>query len=143
MLKISSNDVEKYLVAGKELISNAYEDVKDEKEYGIYLKGIEIGISKTIAALYDADVDDNEIIQLLNKHWNINMEEAENRLRYEKEQAAIRELKLFMKRQGYSKTDINEFMKSNKVSPKIRHSNELWKLRRKPENLMKKVQEEK
>jgi hypothetical protein len=34
-------------------------------------------------------------------------------------------------------------MKSNNASIKIRHSNELWKLRRKPEKLMKAVQDSK
>lgn len=93
-----------------------------------------------MAALYDADVDDDEIIRVLNKYWGINRDEAENRLVYEKCQAAIRELERYLKMQGFSAIEINQFMKSNNASIKIRHSNELWKLRRKPEKLMKEVQ---
>ncbi|GEM_PF-1295476 len=147
MSKINSNDVKEYLAVGKEFIKdlflNVYGDVINQEGEEAFSDAIEIGISNTMAALYDAEVDDEEIIRALNKYWGINRDDAENRLIYEKRQAAIRELEQFLRMQGYSAIEIKQFMKSNKVSIKIRHSNELWKLRRKPEKLMKEVQEAK
>ena len=48
-----------------------------------------------------------------------------------------------MKLQGYSSDESTEFIKNNKESVKIRHDKELWKLRDKPERLMKAVQDKK
>lgn len=44
---------------------------------------LEIGITNTIAALYEANVEDNDIVELLNKHWGISRNEAD-RLVFEK-----------------------------------------------------------
>jgi DNA-binding protein H-NS len=73
----------------------------------------------------------------------INREETEENLVYEKCQAAIRELERYLKMQGFSAIDIKQFMKSNNASIKIRYNSELWKLRRRPEKLMKEVQDSK
>jgi hypothetical protein len=35
----------------------------------LLLRGIEIGIANTVAALYEANVEDSDIINLLNKYW--------------------------------------------------------------------------
>lgn len=144
MSKISSDDVKEYLATGGKIVAGLalklYGDSINQAGEAAFSDAIEIGITNTMAALYDADVDDNEIIRVLNKYWGINRDEAENRLVYEKCQAAIRELERYLKMQGFSAIEINQFMKSNNASIKIRHSNELWKLRRKPEKLMKEVQ---
>lgn len=59
---------------------------------------------------------------------------------YEKSQAANRELKQHLKMQGFSAIEIDQFIKSNNTSIKIRRNNELWKLRHNPEKLTKAVQ---
>lgn len=147
MSKISSNDVKEYLEAGGKIVGGLalkiYGESINQAGEAAFSDAIEIGITNTMAALYDADVDDDEIIRVLNKYWGINQDEAEKRLVFEKGQAAIRELKRHLKMQGYSAVKINQFMKSNKAYIKIKHSNELWKLRREPEKLMKEVQESK
>jgi hypothetical protein len=144
MSKIQIDDVKKYLAtSGKivaDLVLKSYDDSKNQDKEEIFSDAIEIGIINTISALYDADVNDDEIIRILNKYWGINKDEAEERLIFEKFQAAIRELEGYLKMQGYSAAEIRQFMKSNQASIKIRHNNELWKLRRKPEKLMKEVQ---
>ncbi|WLR60175.1 hypothetical protein [Guptibacillus hwajinpoensis] len=145
MVAINSDDVKEYIAAGTKLVADlafkAYGDNISQVGETAFLDAIEIGITNTIAALYDADVGDNEIISILNKHWGINRDEAEKRLIYEKSQATIRELKRHLKMQGLTTTEIDQFMISNKASIKIKRNNELWKLRRKPEKLMKEVQE--
>jgi intein/homing endonuclease len=147
MSAISSDDVKEYLAAGGKFVAGlalkVYGDSINQAGEAAFSNAIEIGITNTIAALYDADVDDDEIIIVLNKYWGINRDEAEKRLVFEKGQAAISELERYLKMQGFSAIKINQFMKSNNASIKIRHSNELWKLRRKPEKLMKEVQDSK
>ncbi|MEH7249770.1 hypothetical protein V7114_23670 [Neobacillus niacini] len=147
MLKISSDDVKEYLAAGGKFVADLaleiYGDSINQAGEAAFSNAIEIGITNTIAALYDTDVDDEEIIRVLNKYWGINQDEAEKRLVYEKRLAAIRELERYLMMQGFSAREIEQFMKSNDASIKIRHSNELWKLRRKPEKLMKEVQDSK
>lgn len=145
MSKISSDDVKEYLAAGGKIAASLalklYGDSINQAGEVAFSDAIEIGITNTISALYDADVDEERIFHVLNKYWGINRDEAEERLIYEKSQAAIRELKHFLKMQNYSATKINEFMESYRVSIKIRHDNELWKLRRNPEKLMQVVQD--
>lgn len=147
MARINSDDVKEYFLEGgkivRDLALKLYGDSVNQAGEVAFSDAIEVGIENTIAALYDADVDDDEIIRVLNKFWGINRAVAEDRLVFEKSQAAIRELKRFLKMEGYSSSKINEFMKSNKVSIKIRHNNELWKLRNDPMRLMKEVQESK
>ena len=147
MSKISGDDVKDYLATGGKIVTSLalklYGDSINQAGEAAFSDAIEIGITNTMAALYDADVDDNEIIRVLNKYWGINRDEAEERLVFEKSQAAIRELKWFLKVQGFSVIEIDQFMRSNNASIKIRHNNELWKLRRKPEKLMKAVQDSK
>lgn len=142
-----SDDVKEYLAAGGKIVAGLtlklYGDSINQAGEAAFSDAIEIGITNTMAALYDADVDDDEIIRVLNKYWGINRDEAEERLIYEKRQAAIRELERYLKMQGFSAIEIKQFMKTNNASIKIRHSNELWKLRRKPEKLMKEVQDSK
>lgn len=147
MPKISSEDVKEYLETGGKIVAGLdlklYGESINQAGEAAFSDAIEIGITNTLAALYDADVDDEEIIRVLNKYWGINRDEAEGRLVFEKCQATIRELKRYLKMHGFSAKEINQFMISNNASIKIKHSNELWKLRRKPEKLMKEVQDTK
>ncbi|HHX60616.1 MAG TPA: hypothetical protein GX707_07875 [Epulopiscium sp.] len=147
MSKISSDDVKEYVEAGGKIVAGLalklYGDSINQAGGVAFSDAIEIGITNTMAALYDADVGKDEIIRVLNKYWGINKDEAEERIVYEKSQAAIRELERYLKMQGFTAIEINQFMKSNKASIKIRHNNELWKLRRTPEKLMKAVQDSK
>lgn len=147
MTRISSDDVKEYLASGGKIVAGVAlkflgESISQAGEIA-FSDAIEIGINNTIAALYDAEVDDDEIIRVLNKYWGINRYDAEERLVYEKYQATIRELKRYLKMQGFSDKAVNQFMMSNNASIKIKQRNELWKLRHKPDKLMKEVQDSK
>ena len=69
--------------------------------------------------------------------------EAEERLLYEKSQAAIRSLCHYLKMQGFSKAEVQQFMFSNNACIKIRRNKEFWKLKKDPKKLMKLVVENK
>lgn len=144
MPKIKMDDVKECLAVGGKALANlaleVYGESINQAGESAYLDAIEIGITNTISALYDTDTSDDEIIRVLNKFWGINKNEAEERLLYEKHNAVSRELKHYLKMQGFSSEDITRFMLSNKASAKIRHNHELLKLRRTPEKLMKEVQ---
>lgn len=147
MAKLKNEYIKEYLKQGKEILGDLFRNIYGESLNRVgeeaFSEAIEKGIENTIASLYDSDVSDYEIIRVLNKFWGINKNEAESRIIYEKDQATIREIKHYLKMQGCSDIRIKEFMKLNRVSIKIRHNNELWKLRRRPEKLMQEVQKEK
>ncbi len=143
MVNFKSEDINEYLIQVKNSIRKNYGEKMNEVAEEAFLQAIEIGIENTIASLYDTNVNDDEIISALNKFWGINKNEAESRIIYEKSKATIRELEYYLKMQGWDASKINQFMKSNMVRIKIRHNNELWKLRRKPEKLMQEVQKPK
>lgn len=46
---------------------------------------IEIGIKNTITSLYEANVDDMEILRIVSEQWEIRMEDVEDRLVWEKD----------------------------------------------------------
>ena len=145
MSKISGDDIKDFFVTGGKIVAGLalkfYGDSINQAGEEAFSDAVEIGISNTVAALLDADVVDDEIIRVLNKYWGCNQDETESRLIHEKSQATINELKHYLKMQGYSGIEIDRFMKSNKAAAKIRHNNELWKLKRNPEELMKSVKE--
>ena len=147
MGKLKNEDIKEYLKEGKEILGNLFINIYGESLNRVsedaFSEAIEKGIENTIASLYDADVSDDEIIRVLNKYWGINKSGAESSIIYEKSQATIREVKHYLKMQGWSDIRIKDFMKLNRVSIKIRHNNELWKLRRRPEKLIQEVQKEK
>lgn len=73
----------------KEILGESLTSIEEK----IFCDAINIGIENTIAALYDADIEDEKIIELLNKYWGINYREATERLAHEKRQALKRVLK--------------------------------------------------
>jgi hypothetical protein len=117
-----------------------YGDSLDQAGEQAFSEAIELGIENTVASLYDAKVSDKEIIRVVCEHWGISHQDAEDRLVWEKKQAAIRSLKQYLKLQGYSSLDIKEFMSETKVLVRIRHEKDLWKLKDAPEKLFKTLQ---
>ncbi|MCP1100899.1 hypothetical protein M2454_000108 [Aequitasia blattaphilus] len=101
-----------------------------------------MGITNTIAALYDVGVNDEEIARVLNKFWGISSREVDERILFEMHNAAKRELRHYLKMQGYSDVDIQHFMISTKADAKISHDKDLWKLSKTPEKLFKAVKKE-
>lgn len=98
-------------------------------------QAIEIGVENTIAALYDAKVGDREIIRVVKEYWDIDTEEAEDRLVWEKQQATIHSLLQYLKLEGYPKKYIDTFMSIGGGYFNIRHDKDLWRLKDNPEKL--------
>lgn len=145
MSQIDREVVKEHLVKGWKVASRFARDIFGESINEIdkraFIEGIEIGIQNTVAILYESKVDDEEIYNLLNKYWRIPRDDAIERLFYEKSQAPLRELKLFLKMRGLSSKEIQKFMISNNVLMKLKKNPELRELRQKPDKLMKAVKE--
>lgn len=146
MVTINSDDVKGFFEKSGNVVAslalNIYGESLNQAGQKAFSEAIEIGIANTVAALFDTNVDDEEIIRALNEYWGINRDEAEGRLVFEKHQATIRSLKRYLKLQGFSAKEVSDFMTSNNALMKIKHNKELWKLRRKPEKLMNEVRNE-
>lgn len=104
-----------------------------------YEEGVQHARTETVAILYDAGIEDKKIIGLLNKHWGLNMNVATDMLINEKGQAVIREVRQFLKLQGYSDSDIKSFMWENRVGFKIRRNPELLKLKDNPKKVIEAI----
>ena len=145
--KITKEDVSDFLKDSGKYIGNLalkmYVNSLNQEGEKAFFEAIEIGIENTIASLYDANVQDEEITRVVCEHWGMQKAEAEERLLYEKSQAAIRSLKHYLKMQGFSKEEVQQFMLSNNACIKIKRDKELWKLKNDPKKLMKVVVENK
>lgn len=124
---------------GCEIYDNTINQVAEKA----FSEAIEIGIENTFAALYDANVPDEEIVRVVSVHWRISSQEAEKFLINEKREATIRALKQYLRLQGYTETEIKKFMREYMATTKIRNNRELWKLKNKPEKLVKAIQSKK
>ena len=145
--KITKEDVSDFLKDSGKYIGNLalkmYVNSLNQEGEKAFFEAIEIGIENTIASLYDANVQDEEITRVVCEHWGMQKAEAEERLLYEKSQAAIRSLKHYLKMQGFSKEEVQQFMLSNNACIKIKRDKELWKLKNDPKKVMKVVVENK
>ncbi len=141
---LTKADVIDFLKAGGKILGNLAMNVYGESlnltGEKAFSEAIKIGIENTIAALYDAKVDDKEILRVVIEHWGITMQEAEDRLVWEKQQATIRSLQQYLRLKGYSANDIKNFIRENNVVGHIRHNSDLWKLKNSPEKLIKFIQ---
>lgn len=129
-----------YIKQGGTALLDVARDVYADGANRAFEDAIGIGIRNTVSALYEANVSDDKIIHLLNKYWGIPMNEAEDRLLFEKSESVIRALRHYLKMQGYSQSDVQHFMITNKAIIKIKHDRELWKMKDNPEKLFKAVQ---
>lgn len=145
--KITREDVIDFLKEGGKFVGalalKVYGDSLNQVGEQAFSEAIEIGIENTIGSLYEAKVNDKEIIRVVSQRWGICIQEVEERLVWEKYQATISTLKQYLKLQGYSNSDIDSFMRENMASAKIRGEKELWKLKDDPEKLLKAVLREK
>ena len=142
-MKIKKEDVIDTLKNGGKMISTLaltiYGEGLNQAGKEAFSDAIELGLENSFASLYDAKVNDKEIIRVVCEHWGISTQEAEERLVFEKQNAAIRSLKQYLKLQNYSQHDIETFFYENRASIKIRKEKELWTLKDSPEKLYKAV----
>jgi len=139
MKKITTNNINEWINNGKlifdyVLVKIAENVITNERAIG-FNEAIEIGIEKTITSLYNANIKDEQIRNIVNKQWGIDGEETDKRLNNIKANMTINSLKEYLKRQGYSKNKIIQMFRENQVAAKIRRDETLWKLKDKPENL--------
>lgn len=143
-MKINKTDVIEALKDGGKFLGTLalkiYGDSLNQIGEQAFSEAIKFGIENTVASLYSAKVADKEIIRVICEHWGISYQEAEDRLVWEKQQAAIRSLCQYLKLQGFSSFDITNFIMKNKASIRIRHEKDLWKLKDAPEKLFKILQ---
>ncbi len=144
MLKISGDDIKECIKSGGRyfagLMLEVYGENVNQAGEQAFSEAIEIGIENTVMALIDANVNDDEIIRVINKHWGINQQEAEDRIVFEKQQLAISELKRYLKMKGYSKNEIWQYVITNEAAVKIRNNPNLLELRRMPDRLIEEIQ---
>lgn len=144
---LTKADVVDFLKEGGKLLGalalNFYGETLNQAGEKAFSEALEIGIENTIAALYDAKVDDKEILRVVSEHWGLTLNDAEDRLIWEKQQATIRSLKQHLRLQGYSAGEIETFMRDNMATTQIRHNKDLWKLKNTPEKLVKAIQSKK
>lgn len=142
--KFTKADVVDYLKKGIKSVGalalTIYGESLNQVGEQAFSEAIEFGIENTISALYDAKINDKEICRVVSEHWGVSYLESEDRLVFEKQQATIRFLKQYLKLQGYSTADINDYIRDNNISIIIRHDRELWKLKDNPEKLIKIIQ---
>ena len=120
-----------------DVLRDAYRRNIDEAEEAAFCEGIEIGISNTIKVLLEANIKDDQIIQLLNKYWGIVYDESVNRLVFEKQRMMVSELKEYMLLQAWTNEAVDDYIRDNRVSLKIRHNPQLMQYKGKPDKLMK------
>lgn len=137
MKKIDSETLETWLKSGWQFLLDEIRTYNKEECEQAFADAVEIGISNTVSALYDANVSEEEMERVLNKFWGINKNEADKRIIYEKSNAVIRELKHYLKMQGYSDWELKQFAMNTGAFSKIRHDKELWKFKGSPEKVYK------
>ena len=143
MFNITKEDIVKYVEAGCKFVGDtaiasigaSLDRVSEEA----FAKAVEIGIRNTIAALYDANVDDEDILRVVYEHWGIGKDEAMDRLVFEKYQATMRSLRQYLKLQGFTEERIQSFFIESRAPSRIRHNSDLWKLRKHPQKLFEAV----
>ncbi len=138
---ISKDNVNGFFALIGNSISDSYTKNINRHREEAFNEAMEIGLGNAFAALYDANVNDDEIICVVCKYWKISKQKAVNYLICEKEQAAIRNLRKYMRLQGYRASEIIEFFQVHNVSTIIKQRKELWKLKNNPERLFKIMEE--
>ena len=143
--KIQIDKIKEYLSAGEKIIENIglylYGESLNQAGEKAFEEAIELGITNTISALYEAKVQDDEIIRVVNEYWGIDKGECLDRLLWEKKEACVRAIKHQLQLQGLSSQEISNFMLENKVRIKLRHDNTLWLLKNSPLKLIDLVSE--
>lgn len=144
---LTKDEVVDFLKQGGKLIGDLalsfYGETISQAGEKAFSEAIEIGIENTIAALYEAKVDDKEILRVVSEHWGLTFKEVEDRLIWEKQNSTIRSLKQYLRLQGYSTSEIDAFVKDTQATIQIRHNKELWKLKNAPEKLIKEIKSKK
>lgn len=147
MKKITIYDVCDFLKKGGvtfcSLVRDYYEDKLNEVGEQAFSDAINVGITNTILCLYEAKVNDKEILRVVNENWGLNVQDIEERIVCVKHSAAINSVRQYLKLQCFSEDEINSYMRKNKISAVINRDKELWKLKDNPAKLLKEIERKK
>ena len=139
--------VRDFFINGGKMIGNLaislYGKTLDVAGENAFADAIEIGITNTITALYNADVKDEVILREMNAVWGIGKEEAIERLVWIKGNCAIEALKQHLRLQGMDDSEIRQFMLTTHAAHTIRNNHDLWKLKNSPDRLYKAINDKK
>mgnify|MGYP003293432187 CR=1 FL=1 len=102
-----------------------------------------IGVTKTIYALLDANVDDSVIQRVVVDHWEISREDFSDFLINAKKEIALHLLRQHLTFQGYAADEADRFISSHMVKIHLSHNHELLAQWRNPEKIIKTVQQKK
>ena len=119
----------------KDILVEAFGNAVTDATENAFEDAIEIGISNTIRSLYDANVEDKEIIRVVGEHWGLSRENIIGRLMLEKKNAAISSLEQYLRLDGNSKQGTYDLMRKYNAKTHIRNDNNLWKLKDNPKEL--------
>ena len=97
-------------------------------------------VETTIQLLLEADVNDDTIVTVVENHWYIPRREIVDILHNEKEKAAKNSLIRYMQQNGYSESEIKDFMWKHMVSAELHHNHDLLMQRKNPEKIYKAIQ---
>ena len=130
-----------YLYGAGSYILGAARDVITQHENESVQAEYERGISRTVAALYDAKIKDDEIVRLIQKYYEITDQEVRKMLHKEKTvEHPCRELHFYlMEEEGYSYDEAYRFIIEHNVPEMLKSERGAWKMS--PKELLKMVKD--
>ena len=121
-------DKEKVITAvkkGADFVLETSRQAFDEETEKVYTLGIEEGIKRSIWMLLDLNIKENDVINELNRIWDIPASEARDRIQYEKASLAAKNLGDYLRNLGYSNEDIELYIREKHVMVELRRKKEL------------------
>ena len=90
----------------------------------------ELGIAKSIDCMLEANVDFEQIANVLNKHWNVPYADAKDRTEFQMQSLAKKSIVSYLHGQGMTETEIRDYIKTKNIFVRISHEPQLklfWK----------------
>lgn len=122
-------------MALKDFISDVLCEIRDQNIENQNNGIREMGISKSIDCLLEANVDVEQIVNVLNKHWNVPYAEAKDRIEFQIQSLAKKSIVTYLHSQGMTETEISDYIKSKNVFVRISHEPQLKLLWKTPKKL--------
>ena len=93
------------------------------------------GIAKSIDCMLEANVDLEQIANVLNKHWNVSYVEAKDRIEFQMQSLAMKSVVSYLHSQGMTETEIRDYIKTKNIFMRISHEPQLKILWKNPKKL--------
>lgn len=119
----------------KDFISDVLSEIKGQFVETRNNEIREIGISKSIDCLLEANVDVEQISNVLNKHWNVPYEDAKDRIEFEMQSLAKKGFIVYLHNQGMTENEIRDYIRSKNIFVRISHEPHLKLLWKTPKKL--------